>query len=252
MIDSANILAKTHNMDEVRQKLTSECDILELSASIANEARNGELLSFVNDIVAKTGYLDDVTISFSARYSSITQCPCNIRIKSKLCNWKIFISFHENDNTMYAIAYIEGLDCMDISSKARGLGNHMIAAVAILSRVIDSLDSLDDLLNSSSFNSYNNDIARYLNAQSKIKEHDEQLYNEQIANIIKSFRPGMKIKTGNYEKARECVITKVCNKLLYVDNYRPYFFDVSKKTIEKNIAARNIANQDWSIVDAKG
>lgn len=244
-------------MDEVRQKLASECDILEFSASIANEARHDELLSFVNGIVAKTGYLDNVKISSIARYgSTIARYPHNIRIESKLCNWRIVISFHENGNAvgmMYATVAIDGFDYVNISSKANGIGNHMVEAIVVLEQVIGSLDSLDSLLNSSIFNSYNNDIARYLDAKSKVEEYDDQIYDQQIATIIKSFRPGMRIKISNFKNknARECVITKVSNKRLYVDNYTTFFSGTPKKTIEKTKAATCIANKEWSICDVE-
>ena len=237
-------------MDDIRQELETECDALKLSASIATEARTSELLSFVNDIVAKTGYADTLTVSCNTSHTLLFVIPHDINIESKARDgWNICISFHE-DTTTYATARIRGIDYKDICSKTYDLNAYRIA-IAVFVQVIDSLDALDDMLNNDIFLSYKNDIARYVDAKAKIKKHDKQTFDTHVKTIKNSFRPGMKIKTGNFKNARECTITKVCRKRLYVDNYRPYFGYPLKKTMQKDEAATNIANNEWSIINVE-
>lgn len=239
-------------MDDIRQELEIECDALKFSASIADEARRDELLSFVNGVVAKTGYADSVIVSCNTSYDSYVAIPHNINIESNNASglrWNICISFHE-DIATYATARIISIDYKDICSKTRGLNDYGVA-IAVFTQVIDSLDALDDMLNSDIFISYKNDIARYVDAKDKIKKHDKQVFDTYVETIKNSFRPGMKIKLGNFSNARECTITKVCKKRLYVDNYRKYFCNPLMKTMQKDEAALNIAKHEWSIVDVE-
>ena len=237
-------------MDDIRQELEIECDALKFSASIADEARRNELLSFVNGVVAKTGYADSLTVSCNTPSDPYFVIPLNIHIEHETAEWGICISFHKDNNTTYATARIRSIDYKDICSKTHDLDVHRVAIV-VFAQVIDSLDALDDMLNSDIFLSYKDDIARYVDAKAKIKQHDKQAFDTYVETIKNSFRPGMKIKLGNFSNARECTITKVCKKRLYVDNYRKYFCNPLMKTMQKDEAAFNIANNEWSIVDVE-
>lgn len=236
-------------MDEQREALVNECNILKFSADIAFKARQDEIYQFIKNIIREYGWDNVLNVKTSDSISP-TLSPNRVLIEFDDSLY-IYINFIILNYKIRTQLKITGIDYKIIYSNEFPdehveSSNTYTLALRCMNVLSNHLNSLDKMLNNDAFNSYKEEIEKYLDASQAIKDYDDDVFKKIKDAMIKSFCKGMRLKYSSCKSPLE--IIKVCPKRLYVDNYKPNSFEPCKKTILKDDVANLIIWNKWSIV----
>ena len=235
-------------MDADRENLIANKFSLELCAKIAEEARNSDIKNFIQNIL-DANEIKDITITTpdTGKFKNITDIRFRVIFASEdLKRHKhVIVGFEAKVGDSNVSPYIttENNDYNLIRSTDLLAFKTMSFAI----EAYKALPKLEQLVNSSLFQSYESDIHAYVDAGKKLTAFDAVQQQKRIADIALSFSVGMNIKIG--EHGAIYPIIKASRKRLKFKTYDGRApGSLWRKTIDRMECAQRVVSNEWHIV----
>lgn len=236
-----------------REELTSIQDSLKLSATIAAEARDGEVQSVLQKAITEYGYTD-IAIE---KYNSSNPLQVNY-----IPSFTIYSSVDPSTYSKMSIALMFDYDSDNATFSARfKCCNFNYKDVTIADKdawvpkfmkfaayIIDTCPKFNALVKDPGFLMYLDDIKKYNDAINDVKEFDKVERLKKIDSLAESFKAGdiVKIRGWNYP------IEKVAHRRLIFDKARNkcFFAEFHRQSLDKKLVATRIVDDDWILMRA--